>query len=116
MHIHWRHPFCILYLSGAAVVTKSNVHGGALPEEIRHYFLKREFSEGCHSVMHFKFPLAALLLDQATDIEVPSFRYCARQLDSIFLWFSSTSKNASSFGLGRWPWCPTSSTYLARQM
>jgi hypothetical protein len=71
--MRWRHSFCVSF--GSAVVTKSNVHGGEHPEEVRHYFLKREFSEGCQSVMHFKFPLAALLLDQASDIKVPSFRY-----------------------------------------
>lgn len=59
---------------GAAVVTKGKVHGGVGAEELRHYYVKREFSEGSFSVNHFKFPLTALLLEQEGNIKTPSFR------------------------------------------
>jgi hypothetical protein len=61
-------------LSRSAVITKETVNGGGHAEEIRHYFLKREFSESSRSVKQFKFPKAALLLDQAGTLEALSSR------------------------------------------
>jgi hypothetical protein len=51
--------------------------GGTTPEEVRHYYLKREYSESSFSVKPFKFPLSALMLDDNADdvADNPLFRY-----------------------------------------
>lgn len=53
------------------------VEGGSSPDEIRHYYLKREYSESSFSVKPFRFPLSALMMDDQPEdiIKASQFTY-----------------------------------------